>query len=290
MKRLDQNAVETYQRDGVIFPVQIFEAWEVEDWYARLETIEAQRAGRLPPSSNAKPHLLIPWLWDIVHDARVLDPVEDLLGPDILCWGTSFVIKNIADTRYVAWHQDATYWGLSEPRAVTVWVAFTPSTPESGCVRVVPATHRVTLPHGNSRDPQNLLGRRETVLAQFDEAQAVDVVLAPGEASLHDALILHGSGINRSAHRRIGFSMRFIPSSVRHTGSERNSATHVRGRDFGHFELEQRPEGEFHPAAVARHSIVLRRAMSTIFATGERPTSAQSGRPAVHPQDDLKAG
>lgn len=271
MKRLSDQAVARYNKDGIVFPLRLFEAREVAPWLSRLEDIEAARAGRLPPSLNAKPHLLIPWLWDIVHDARVLDPVEDLLGPDLLCWASSFIIKNGQDPRYVAWHQDATYWGLSEPKAVTVWIALTPSTAENGCVRVVPATHHTQLPHADTRDPKNLLGRREAVAAEIDETGAVDVVLAPGEASLHDALILHGSNPNRTDRRRIGFSVRYIPASVGHTGAGRNSATLVRGRDFGTFDLEQRPEAEFAPEAVARHSTVLRRAMTTIFAPDKRP-------------------
>jgi len=272
VKKLDHHAVERYRQDGILFPVRAFEAAEAAEWLARLEAIEARRAGRLPPSMNAKPHLLIPWLWDIVHDPRVVDPVEDLLGPDLLCYASSFIIKNAHDDRYVAWHQDATYWGLSAPKAVTAWVALTASIAENGCVRVVTGTHREQLPHGNTRDPKNLLGRRETILADVDETKARDVVLAPGDMSLHDVLIVHGSNANPSGLRRVGFAIRYIPADVAHTGPQRNSATHVRGRDFGHFDLEQMPEGEFHPAAVARHSVVLRQAMTTIFATGERPS------------------
>lgn len=283
LNRLDQSEVERFDRDGIVFPLRIFEPDEVAVWLAGLERIEAQRAGRLPPSSNAKPHLLIPFLWDIVRDRRVVDPVEDLLGPDILCWGTSFIIKNANDARYVAWHQDATYWGLSAPKAITVWVAFTPSVPENGCVRVVPGTHREPLPHGNSGDPKNLLGRREMALADIDEAKAVDVVLAPGEASVHSALILHGSSPNASASRRVGFAIRYIPADVRHVGSERNSATLVRGRSFGHFDLERRPEGEFDPAAVTHHAAVFRLAMTNIFATAERPLPGLAS-PASRPK------
>ena len=265
MKRLNHDQVTRYKEDGLVFPLRLFAAEDAAGLLARLEAIEAARAGRLPPSLNAKPHLLIPWAWDIVHDPRVLDPVEDLLGPDLLCWATSFIVKNAHDPRYVAWHQDATYWGLSEPKAVTVWIALTPSTPENGCVRMLPGTHRAQLPHSDTRDPKNLLGRRETVASGIDERFAVDVVLAPGEASLHDALILHGSNPNGSDGRRIGFSVRYIPACVRHVGEGRNSATLVRGRDHGTFDLEQRPEGEFAPEAVARHAAVLRRAMTTIF-------------------------
>jgi non-heme Fe2+,alpha-ketoglutarate-dependent halogenase len=270
MKRLSHDQRERYTRDGVIAPLRLLEHGEAEDALAKLERIEAARAGRLPPSLNAKPHLLIPWAWDIVHDARVLDAVEDILGPDILCWASSFIIKNADDGRYVAWHQDATYWGLSEPKAVTVWIALTPSTRENGCVRFLPGTHRAARPHVDTRDPDNLLGRRESVAERIDDTNAIDAQLEPGEASLHDALILHGSNANHGAGRRIGFSLRYIPASLSHTGPGRNSATLVRGRNLGNFELEQAPEGEFHPAAMARHRDVFRSAMSTIFEGGEK--------------------
>src|SRR5580698_2787021 len=90
MNRLSAEQRERYARDGVLYPVRLIERSEAQECLARLEGIEAARAGRLPPSLNAKPHLLIPWAWDIVHDARILDAVEDLLGPDILCWASSF--------------------------------------------------------------------------------------------------------------------------------------------------------------------------------------------------------
>jgi ectoine hydroxylase-related dioxygenase (phytanoyl-CoA dioxygenase family) len=270
MNRLSEEQRERYRHDGVLYPLRLIERGEAQECLARFERIEAARAGRLPPSLNAKPHLLIPWAWDVVHDARVLDAVEDVLGPDILCWASSFIVKNADDGRYVAWHQDATYWGLSAPEAVTVWIALTPSTKENGCVRFLPGTHRSPRPHVDTRDPKNLLGRRESVAERIDDANALDAELEPGEASLHDALILHGSNANRTSGRRIGFSLRYIPASLAHVGPGQNSATLVRGRNLGNFELEREPEGEFHPAAMARHRDVFRRAMSTIFEGGEK--------------------
>src|SRR5215471_19134933 len=125
MKRLSEAQQERYRRDGVLLPLRMLQTGEAAETLAQLERIEGARAGRLPPSLNAKPHLLIPWAWDIVHDTRIVDAVEDLLGPDILCWATSFIVKNAGDGRYVAWHQDATSWGLSSSKAVTVWIALT---------------------------------------------------------------------------------------------------------------------------------------------------------------------
>jgi hypothetical protein len=265
-RRLTSGEVEAFRDKGIVFPIPVFGADEILERYASLQAIENERAGRLPPSLNFKPHLLVPWLWDIVHDPRILDPIEDLIGGDILCWEASFFNKGLDDPSHVPWHQDATYWGLSSTEGVTAWLAFTPSIRANGCMRVVPGSHRGHLPHGDTFDRTNMLAGREKILVEVEERQAVDVVLAPGEMSLHDTLIVHGSEPNRSGLRRVGFAIRYIPGSLRQRGDERGTATLVRGRDHGHFDLEQRPETAFDPAARARHPILLRRWMKIVSA------------------------
>jgi ectoine hydroxylase-related dioxygenase (phytanoyl-CoA dioxygenase family) len=222
-------------------------------------------AGRLPPAFNMKAHLLFPLLWEMVRDPRIVDPVEDLLGPDILCFGTSFISKSGRDERYVSWHQDATHWGLTSAMAITAWVAFTASNRANGCVRVLPGTHKSVLKHENMTDENNMLGRKEFVVEAVDETQAVDLALEPGEMSLHHALIVHGSETNRSGDRRLGFAIRYIPASTGHVSGRRSSATLVRGADQGTFDLEKAPEDDLHPDAIRRHRDVLRSGMSVIF-------------------------
>jgi hypothetical protein len=121
------------------------------------------------------------------------------------------------------------------------------------------------LSHRDSLDKQNMLGRREQVVGGLDESKSIDIVLSPGEMSLHDPLVVHGSGPSRSATRRVGFAIRYVPASVRQANGRLNSATHVRGRDYGHFEPEFAPEGLFHAEAVRRHRQVLRLGMGVIF-------------------------
>ena len=254
-----------FSRDGFLFPIRALESREAADCLARLEAMEAARAGRLPPIFNAKPHLLAPWLWELVRDPRILDRVEALLGPDILCWGTSFISKSPADARYVAWHQDAAYWGLEKPEAVTAWVALTPSRSDNGCVRAIPGTHLRAFPHTDSHDRANLLGRGEKLVGNVDEPEAVDFELSPGEMSLHHCLVVHGSAKNVSELRRVGFAIRYISSRNAQKGGARNSATLVRGRNLGGFDLEIAPQRDFDPAAVARHPAILRRGMNIIF-------------------------
>lgn len=263
---LSEAQVTTFRRDGVVFPLRVFTAAEAEAHRTALEAIEASRAGRLPPAMNAKPHLLVPWIWEIVHHAPILDAVEDLLGPDLLCFGSSFIIKNGPSDRHVTWHQDQTHWGLTEPRAVTAWLALTPSTPANGGVRMLPGSNRAILPHRDSGDSRNMLGRREEVLVEVDEARALDIILAPGEMSLHDPLIVHGSPPNASPGRRIGLAIRYIPATIGQRDGLRNFATHVRGRDHGNFALEQAPAAAFHPDAVRHHAESIRHGMAVLFA------------------------
>jgi ectoine hydroxylase-related dioxygenase (phytanoyl-CoA dioxygenase family) len=213
----------------------------------------------LPARINRKPHLLLTWLNELIRDPRILDRVEDILGPNILCWGSGFFTKNAHDPARVTWHQDATYWGLSEPDIVTAWVAFTPSTPENGCMRVVPGTHTLQqLPHRETFAADNLLSRGQEIAVDVDPSKAVDIVLAPGQMSLHHVLLVHGSEPNSSDHRRIGFAIRYVPTYVRQLTGVRDSATLVRGTDeYDNFVLEPAPVSDFHPDAVAFHSEML---------------------------------
>jgi len=212
-------------------------------------------AGRCGGVYRIKPHLLFTWLAELVRHPSVLDAVEDVLGPDILCWNTSFFTKEARSPGFVSWHQDATYWGLSEPDVVTAWVAFTESTPANGNMRVIPGSHRAPVPHADTFHPDNLLSRGQEITVEVDEARAADIVLQAGEMSLHHVLMVHGSGANPSGDRRIGFAIRYIPTRISQTGGPRDSATLVRGTDaFGHFELEPRPDADLDPSMLALHA------------------------------------
>jgi non-haem Fe2+, alpha-ketoglutarate-dependent halogenase len=264
--KLTTDGIARFERDGIAFPLPVFGEDEIGERFRALQALEQERAGRLPPLLNFKPYLLVPWLWEMIHDARIVDPVQDLLGEDILCWEASFFSKAPGDGAFVTWHQDATYWGLSENIGVTAWVAFTPSTRESGCMRVVAGSHRSALTHRTVEASGNMLPLREAVAPPVDESKAVDVELAPGEMSLHHPMVVHGSAPNASANRRVGLAIRYISARIRQRGEARGTAVLVRGRDHGHFDLEQPPEAPFHPEARARHAVLLRRWMTIVKA------------------------
>lgn len=256
---LTERQLGEYQQQGFLSPLSVLSNEETATLRGRLEALEDQHGGRLPALVNRKPHLLLTWLYELIRDDRILGPVESILGPDILCWGSGFFIKNPHDAARVTWHQDLTYWGLSEPDIVTAWVAFTPSTPENGCMRVVPGTHTFQqLPHKDTFAPDNLLSRGQEIAVDIDASKAVDILLSPGQMSLHHVLLVHGSEPNSGVERRIGFAIRYLPTYVKQLAGVSDSATLVRGTDaYGHFLPEPAPRSDFHPDAVAFHAKML---------------------------------
>ena len=271
-KVLTPAEVAAYEERGYHSPLRAYSAAEAAGLRDRLRESEAKCGGRFDARRNQRQHLVFPWLDEMVRHPRILDAVEDVLGPDLLVWGSQFFAKNGGDPSYVSWHQDATYWGLSSPDVVTAWVAFTPSTVESGCMRVVPGTQHAQVPHKDTFAETNLLSRGQEVEVDVDENDAVDVILAPGEMSLHHVLICHGSKPNRANHRRVGFAIRYIAASVYQTSGVRESATLVRGKDANkHFDHELPPEADLHPEAVKRHAAIIENQLKVLYAGAAQP-------------------
>ena len=134
--------VAQYQRDGVLFPLPALGASEIEAALSALARLEALPEPVRKSALTTKSHLLSRTLWDIVHHPAIVEAASAVIGPDLLVWGAGFFKKPAGSPDFVSWHQDATYWGLEPPDIVTAWVALSPSTIESGCLRVVPGSHR----------------------------------------------------------------------------------------------------------------------------------------------------
>ena len=254
MPQLTQDAVASYRREGYLAPIRAIPETQANDYRARLEA--AEDSGQLPEGAlRNKTHLLLTWLDDLIRSPGVLDAVEGVIGPDILCWSSSFFIKDPRNKSYVSWHQDLTYWGLDPAEIVTAWVALSESSSENGAMRVIPATHMTEIaPHSDTFHPDNLLTRGQEIAVAVDEAKAVSLELQPGEMSLHHVKLIHGSEPNPSPKRRIGYAIRYIPTMVRQTAGMKDSATLVRGVDrYGHFLPERRPEADLSPEAIAHH-------------------------------------
>jgi non-haem Fe2+, alpha-ketoglutarate-dependent halogenase len=259
-KILTQQQIDTYWRDGCVFPIRVMSADEAAELRARLEAFEKKAGGPLKGDLRHKSHLLFSWLGDLVRHDRIVDAIEDLYGPNLLCWTTNFFIKEANNPAFVSWHQDSTYWGLDRPDVVTAWVAFTPSNKANGAMGFMPGTHTSDqIPHRDTFAKNNLLTRGQEVAVDVDESKAVAIELEPGEMSLHHVRLVHGSPPNPSNDRRIGFAIRYIPTSVSQIAGE-DSASLVRGVDeHHHFELEPRPTADMDPAFVALHKQIAER-------------------------------
>jgi non-haem Fe2+, alpha-ketoglutarate-dependent halogenase len=268
---LSSQAVDRYRRDGYYFPVDLLTEAEAHEYRGRLEAHEMRSGGPLKGEFRHKPHLLFTWLNELVRHPRVLDTVEDVLGPNLLCWNSSFFIKEANDSGFVSWHQDATYWGLSSPDVLTVWLAFTRASEINGCMKFIPGSHKIQVTHRDTFHKDNLLTRGQEIAVDVDEDKAVLAQLKPGEASIHHVLLFHGSAPNRSGDRRIGFAIRYVPTHVRQIAGAHDSATLVRGVDeHHHFELEPAPQADLSPEARALHEAITQRQLRVLYRGTDR--------------------
>lgn len=264
-----------FERDGYACPLPALDAARTAQYRAAFDAFQAAHQAELearPPSRRweifADTHFALPWVDALTRESGILDTVEQLLGPDLLAWNTSWFIKMPGDPTYVSWHQDGAYWGLSPMEVATAWVALGPVTRANGCMRVIPGTHRQpALPQRDTWAADNALSRGQEIAVDVDEAQAVDLALAPGEMSLHHLWIVHGSEANRSDEPRIGIAIRYVAASVRQQGAQAPLAMLVRGQNrFGHFTLAERPTDPQARAGEGRHAEVLQRVRAVVDA------------------------
>ncbi|WP_281017975.1 MULTISPECIES: phytanoyl-CoA dioxygenase family protein [unclassified Minwuia] len=263
---LSEQQVADYQRDGFVFPLRAFAPETADAYRHRLESYEAETGGPIQSNMRHKVHLLFTWASELIRHPRILDAVEDVLGPDILCWSTNFFIKEPGDESFVSWHQDSTYWGLEPPDVVTAWVALSDAPVESGAMKFKPGSHLGgQIAHSDTFHPKNLLTRGQVIDGDLDLSDAVSVPLQAGEFSLHHIRLAHGSEPNRTANRRIGFAIRYIGAHVKPVKAAR-SATLVRGIDqFGHFDLEQAPVLDLDRNALAAHEHAMKGQLEALY-------------------------
>ncbi len=278
---LSKLGAQQYQEKGYYYPIRVFERSAADEFRARFLDYLArkeQSLSGLPPRDHylvlSQTQLLLRWIYKIVSHPEVLDAVESVLGANIMVWSTQWFPKMPGDKTYVSWHQDATYWGLHPPHVTTGWIALSESCVENGCMRVVPGTHKgPLLPQVETYARDNVLSRGQEISVEVDESRAVNMVLQPGEMSLHHIGIIHGSNPNRSDKPRIGIAARYISPEVVQDGAARQMVLLVRGNDgFGHFELVEPPQDDvISDEDAAVHREALRRLRSNIMTEESSP-------------------
>ncbi|MEM1299462.1 MAG: phytanoyl-CoA dioxygenase family protein [Pseudomonadota bacterium] len=259
---------ETYARDGFAFPIRVMSAERAAEYRALLEQAEAMAADDPEGVSYFREfaNLSLGFVGDIIRDPAVTDPVSALLGEDLIVMACNFFIKEAQSTAYVSWHQDLHYWGLEGNDEVTAWIALSPATRESGCMRFVPGSHLESVAHVDTFAEDNLLTRGQEIAVEVDEEDAVAVELQPGEMSLHHGRLFHASDPNRSDDRRIGLAVRYVPTRMRQMEGGGLCATLARGEDrFGHFTLVESGTGLLAPEDMARHREVRDRRRAVLY-------------------------
>ncbi len=245
----------TYHRDGYMCPIDVFSAEEAATHRATLEKLEHDYEAALPQPVGSylrlSAHLATDLPLRLARDPRVLDAVEGILGPDILLWSCEYFIKEARSPKIVSWHQDLTYWGMDgSDHEVTAWIAISPATRASGCMKFVPGSHaQQIVPHSDTFAADNLLSRGQEIAVEVDESAAVHAELQPGQMSLHHGRLFHGSGPNTTGDRRIALVLRYIRPDTPATGEDKDYAVLVRGADRVANRINMAPgAGDFTPA------------------------------------------
>jgi phytanoyl-CoA hydroxylase len=222
--------LESFRRDGYAVFRGVLDSVLISEASAHVEWLQARHPELRPENLG---HQLLgkdPFWLRLVSDSRLLDIAELFIGPNIALFASHYICKPAGDGQPVLWHQDGSYWPLEPMQVVSLWLAVDDSTPENGCLRVIPGTQLLDLQTMQVRtEIANVLqsGMDE---ATVDESNAIDLVLRAGDVSVHHPNVVHGSNPNASSKRRCGLTIRYIPTSTRIVSREQwPSAFHLRG-------------------------------------------------------------
>jgi non-haem Fe2+, alpha-ketoglutarate-dependent halogenase len=245
-QRLTHDQIATFNRQGYLTKIRIFEPAEIAEIRRYFDELLARTLAAGGDSySIGTAHLHYGRVYDLLTHPRIVSYVKDLLGENVIGWGSHFFCKMPGDGKRVSWHQDASYWPLTPSKTVTAWLAIDDATVENACMRYLPKSHwfghlTYTL---TENDDSNVLNQTVTAVEQF--GAPVDVELQAGEISMHSDLLVHGSERNTSTRRRCGLTLRYCPADVRARLGWNAKGVVVSGADpSGHWANPARPAEE----------------------------------------------
>ncbi|MEW8625692.1 MAG: phytanoyl-CoA dioxygenase family protein [Candidatus Thiodiazotropha sp.] len=249
---------DTYNEKGYAFPIEVMSE---EEALSIRDTIEENESKRGSMHYVVKPYILMPWILELAKRQSILDPVKAILGEDLLLWDCEFIIKEPGDKKIVEWHQDLMYFGLNSDDLVTAWLAISLVNQNSGCMQFLAGTHKKGLrKHRETHNPDSVLARGQELVDEIQVDNSVDVVLQPGQMSLHHGATYHASGENVSNDRRIALCLLYVKPSVKQTFDSWDSATLVSGVDKYHnFSYEDISDKEYAEQAVEFQKMVDKR-------------------------------
>ena len=232
LKYLTNTQVSQYHESGFVSPVDVLTREEVTTCISEIEAFERETGQQIDFPYKSRSHQIFSWADRLVHHPKILDAVEDIIGPDIMCYHATLWVKPAKSNSFVRWHQDGAYFFLDPALHITAWVALTLADDEAGCMQVIPASNKNPLfDHNDDINPDNMIPRGQGLATEIDTTEAVSMPLQAGQMSLHHTKLIHASFNNNREERRIGFGISYIPTSVKDIGKTPAHALLVRGKD-----------------------------------------------------------
>ena len=247
---IDKNMAAAYSEEGFLNGVDIFDTKEITHFrrcFDKLEAVEGREACQIGLQAR---HLTDEFIWQLATNNKLLEVMEHVIGENLLLLSTHFFCKypDPSGEKFVAWHQDVTYWGLEPPEAHTAWIAIDDADTQNGCMRAIPKSHNEGIvTHKKSAREGNLLSINQSIPdEEVDSSQAVDMPLLAGQISIHDGKLFHASNPNTSDRRRCGLTVRFVEPHVKqievNSVGDKWPAILVRGKDnYNHFANQEAP-------------------------------------------------
>ncbi|MCS5591314.1 MAG: phytanoyl-CoA dioxygenase family protein [Gammaproteobacteria bacterium] len=272
-KVLIKEQIEKYNEMGFISPIRVMSETDALEIKNQIEKAEKNFSDEIHAQSRNNLHLSFAFLDALAHHDIVVGAMEDLIGPDLALWASVMFIKEPSTNHYVSWHQDGTYMGMNSNNFATPWIALTPSTIETGCMSMIPGSHKQSIQaHEDTFEDNNILTRGQEI-QDIKESQSVNLILKPGEMSIHHGAIIHGSRPNKSKQRRIGFALQsYMPPSINQIAGQ-NIWMHISGKkrkDCGGVDLA-RPKFDMDPQGVAQRKLADEN-LSNILYKGSKTT------------------
>ncbi|OUM02165.1 phytanoyl-CoA dioxygenase family protein [Variovorax sp. JS1663] len=222
MARLSPGEIAHYQREGWVIPEFRLPPRRVAQMHDALNELIRRNPG-VRPEKLVSAHIEgdngegvhgSRQFLDLAMDPGIVELVSGVIGEDVILWGCHVFCKPASEGYETPWHQDGHYWPIRPLANCTVWVALEPSTSANGCLRVIPRSHEAQVLHPHLHEDRDDLTLNQRMAAgSFDEAEAVDLELQPGQMSLHDVYMIHGARANTSNRRRTGVALRYMPST-----------------------------------------------------------------------------
>jgi non-haem Fe2+, alpha-ketoglutarate-dependent halogenase len=258
MKALIPEQAASYRHNGFLYPIPALTPADIATCLAGLDRLESELGAPVADAdikwrSHAYAHS--PWFNELVRHPRILDAIEDVIGPDILVWTSTFFIKEPHSETFAAWHQDGAYFGLEPSEQVCAWVALTDASKEAGCMEMLSSRGAPRMLQHTPMGLRHSINRAgQTIVEQFDKSNPTAMALKAGEFSLHHEFAVHRSAPNNASHRRVSIGINYLPPHVRVNGPVRLKAMLVRGADrYGYWDLIDPPASERDAAALATH-------------------------------------